>query len=671
MRSLFITSLLILSQAGAAQSAANVDALTFRSIFSVLVDPKDKDPDRVNHLVYAPIPELLSSSDEKFVTKGFTGEQVARGTMRAMQKAYAASNAAAFYNYGKSQVAVQPDVDLEVLSKNLKDQDVLMVVVPGIFGEFIKGRAFEEIFEKDSAYKREFEAALDAQTRAQIGAKDRCDNHVRMYGDKISVCDTQEQLSRLTLEAGNKGGRDVHMSELLNVGSTDDETGAPVTRVVLFQMDAMTLESLGRQQDKAAIFNRRLEKFFKIMNHTPKNIVFVGYSRGTAFALEMLDQAKRKNKQWLANVRGVVSLGGVVFGSALADDVLLNKQNPANCQLQLESLFEQILTELPDLNKSRWDERNRAFYLRNMAGWYRFFVAMGKVSSKAFKDGQITCDQIANLKRDQDKLIDKEELKFALVSLMRTAKAQGGADADFGRQMISNLAVKFGFVGDVANLDLKKTVTDFANCLAEKAPLACVDAFLPDVKKYNTDIRRFKSLVLAARQGVEELSTDSRLKWWKEHTIPTQGIRYYSVSGTMAAEADLVRNKYGFNPGSPDDMCLADNWRSFTGVQIKEQSEYDGVNLNDSQVAIYKTVFWPNLIASLNSANAGVKFTPLAVVGTHHWGMALPIVTEVSSTSRYLKRNPFPREQLMNAIALSVAQDIKVDSEKQVSERGE
>src|SRR5262245_24581675 len=133
MRSLILTSLLILSQAGLAQNAP-VDAQMFRSIFATVVDPDGTNADKVDHLIYAPVPELLSASDRSFVRdtscqsgflSSFSQESIARNAMCAMQKAYAQTNATAFYNSGKA--AGQLRMDLKELTQNLKQQDLLIV----------------------------------------------------------------------------------------------------------------------------------------------------------------------------------------------------------------------------------------------------------------------------------------------------------------------------------------------------------------------------------------------------------------------------------------------------------------------------------------------------------------------------------------------------------------
>jgi hypothetical protein len=338
-----------------------------------------------------------------------------------------------------------------------------------------------------------------------------------------------------------------------------------------------------------------------------------------------------------------------------------NKKNPANCQLELADLLLTILRDLPELDKKPWQGKNRDVLLHNTMGWYKFLVANGR-----FASGKFTCDQAKNY---QFTRVDKEEIKANVLGVVQAMLQQRNSDPDFGRRMISEQSVKFGLVDSSTKLDVvgvAKLAFEIGKCFVTEQAEECLGRYTPDSTRYTTDIRRFRRLVEAARQGVEELTTDSRLEWFRNNEIPVAGVRYYSVSGTMApAASPLVNNRFGYNPGSPDDIGLLKNWADFTKVFVA--GEYAGVNLNDSQVAIYKTGFWPGMIATLNLKNSGVKYTPLAVVGTHHWGMALPIVTEVRRAlggNGPLKRNPFPRTELMYSIALALANDFRVDAER-------
>ncbi len=72
-----------------------------------------------------------------------------------------------------------------------------------------------------------------------------------------------------------------------------------------------------------------------------------------------------------------------------------------------------------------------------------------------------------------------------------------------------------------------------------------------------------------------------------------------------------------------------------------------GVSLNDSQVAVYQSLFLPEVIKNLNPQNAGLSMESLGLLETHHWGVALQVVNKMKDG----RKNPFPRERVLLALA--------------------
>lgn len=169
-----------------------------------------------------------------------------------------------------------------------KKAPLTFVVVPGVLGEFIDGRAFEEIFERESNYKHEWQ----------------------QLADRARANDMRFNLSAFAEER-------YPMSELINAASVEDEQGNTIYKIVILKTPFGSLESVGKNPDKAAIFNRRLQKYYELTGD--QNLVLLGYSRGTQLALEMIVQAQRENLSYLTSVKNVVSYAGVIMGSALAD----------------------------------------------------------------------------------------------------------------------------------------------------------------------------------------------------------------------------------------------------------------------------------------------------------------------------------------------------------------
>jgi len=77
---------------------------------------------------------------------------------------------------------------------------------------------------------------------------------------------------------------------------------------------------------------------------------------------------------------------------------------------------------------------------------------------------------------------------------------------------------------------------------------------------------------------------------------------------------------------------------------------------------VAKTMFWPEVIENLNPDNI-IDSTPLALLGTHHWGLTLPIVNKINKnkikSGQLLEVNPFPRKALLYSIGLAIANDRK------------
>jgi len=676
-----LSLLIMLNAPLVAASAKAADGLTgadlFRQIFAATVDPSARNLEQINQLIYAPMPKLLNERNffedrcEKISEHTKHGDEaIARSMLCKMHDVYANVTAQDLYNRG-TQAKVTP-VDLTALTQKLNSKDLLIVVVPGIFGEFIQKRAFEEVFpvrrqdgtfENDSTFAREWREALEAKTSAEI-----FDRECSQVTTASSVCDEQELLARLSPEKKDRGQQNVSMAQLMNVGSFDDKNGRPSVRVVLFQMEPMTLESLGKQENNAKIFTRRLEKFFEVMGHTPSSIAFVGYSRGADYALEMLSQAKKENKPWLENVKAMVSLGGVVFGSALADDVVLNKKSPVNQQIHLVNVLRDSLTLLPVNEEAPYGKKNIKWLGYNTLAWWKFISAMAKTAPTKSEDAT---KQAPALTAD----IIKRDTQKVSAWLKQLIENRGIADPSFVVNMVMTESMKFGLITSNVEQDVlllsealqsllngdTKPITRF---IRTHLPERAHENPNPYTITYNSHIRRFKKLATAALQGISELTTDSRLAWWRTHQVPLH-VRYYSISGTMAPQDNpLARNRFAYNPGSPDDLSLVQNWTDLSNVKVGP--EYAGVALNDSQVAIYKTMFWPRLIASLNPANTGMKTSSLGIVGTHHWGMALPIVVQVKkigseSGPGLMLTNPFPRTALMKSLALTLVNDLEAD----------
>jgi pimeloyl-ACP methyl ester carboxylesterase len=195
----------------------------------------------------------------------------------------------------------------------LRKEPITMVIVPGIFGEFIPTRGFEDVLMQPSQEREQFKAAVEKAAKAgDANAKD----------------------SRFSITALEN--KDVSLNDVINVGSLKGKDGKTLARVVLLYTDFMSLESLGDLKIHAEKFNRRLSKYLALTGK--QKIALVGYSRGTTLALEMLAQAKEQNLPYLSSVKGMIGLGGVIWGSALADDTQNEKSIMTSLVSEVQSL---------------------------------------------------------------------------------------------------------------------------------------------------------------------------------------------------------------------------------------------------------------------------------------------------------------------------------------------
>ena len=419
----------------------------------------------------------------------------------------------------------------------LRKRTLTIVVVPGVLGEFIDTRAFEEIFARNSSYRREWE------TRSRMAVDER-----------------------FALE--KQGNQQELLSNLINAASIDDSSGQPLVKLVILRTLLGSMESVGSNNEKALIFNRRLQKYLNIMKD--QNIVLLGYSRGTPLALEMITQAERNRLPYLASVKGVVSYAGVIGGSALAD-VTDDPNSESGQQLAAARL---LLSKL-QLSNSLLDRPGKR--LANAGAINEFLFTFAKTS------------------------------QFDPNAFLETARA---GDFKTVMALIAKMVTELGF---------------------------------KDVLDFNGHVNRMKTFITQILTAVEGLKSKSMIAWWKTHRLP-KNIKYYSLAAAMvdpsqSADAKTIfESQSGYND-SLDDKSLLENQRAYTKVT--------GVSLNDSQVAVYQSLFLPEVIKTLNPQNAGLSMESLGLLETHHWGVALQVVNKMKDG----RTNPFPRERVLLALA--------------------
>jgi hypothetical protein len=523
-------------------------------------------------------------------------------------------------------------------------EDRLTVVIfPGIFGEFIHTLAFDEIFHdaqgrpRDSAYRREWLSKLIvARSQSAVNA-----------AMKKALVDPRWDMEKLK-------DVDVGMDQLVHVGSIDDADGKPLVNVVIFDVKLLSLDSLSDIASRAEIFLHRMNKFFQIMGGVPKNLAFLGYSRGAMIGLEALWQGQAHpelHAAWMRNVKAMISVGGVVYGSDLADDAVNQAELPLD---QAPASHRQLVAVVEHANALQTTEsleglgglavwkrpaihvHNLGVHVHNLAVHVKLVNALVRIFLPdlppiSFDPSQIDPRKVDPRKIDLQKITD---------SLRAQVEARMTA---FDRMAKERLSLEMATILDQAKGVLLKSFHLGFRDLG---------------REYNENILRWKATVRAIAQAAPQLSTSHRIHWWNGHTIPTAAgdghrIQYYAVAGTMM-EAEglpsqllaLARNTVGFDYGTLDFGTLLPSYR--------QMRDGYGVKVNDSQMAAHKARFWPESAPLLNPRQAPYDAHFLGVLGTHHWGLALRVVNQRADG----RTNPFPREDLFLSLAATAAKDI-------------
>jgi pimeloyl-ACP methyl ester carboxylesterase len=564
-------------------------AKNFRNIFLGSVSSAYSEDQR-KKLIYLPNDAILHVADNARSPEEFLA------MMNATQKA---TSPIELYELGAAtpSAAYAPDqIEKILLSAGKATEDrVTVIAMPGIFAEFIKNRVFGEVLDlPKSAYRDLWEKKLAAY--------------------KASHPANDPALSDMIYSTEEVGMVSAPIEDFFHVSSIDTADGTPLVNLLVADVKFMSLESVGKLVDRADEISRRAEKFFHIMGEH-KNIALLGYSQGGVHALEMLAQGKANPNQypWLKNVRAMIAMGGVSYGSDLAD--LAMNSNHANPAPKTAIELEALKTLSATLETTAGKPNAEVIVKKNFAAWGSFISTLIYQSTPA--RGSIW---------DILKGLVPGSSGTALAELKKQLASYFTVDMDMGAQIIAD----FGFKA----FDLNHPVKD-----------------------YDKNITRFKNFADAMLIASYDLSTEARLAWWKTHTVPSQGITYYGMTTTMVENTGspeqlaIATNRTCYNPDLLDYNMLMGNY-----VDFKNGS---GLAVNDSQMSPYKVRFSNELNALLNSQQEKLNTTYLGILGTHHWGMAFKSITR-NPQQPDAPSNPFPRPALLKALATQVAQDLEL-----------
>lgn len=176
-----------------------------------------------------------------------------------------------------------------------------IVIFPCILGEFAASKPFGDLFSPTNPFAQELAPHLRAATTHAFDPR----------------------LLRVTTRP---------LADTLRVTRIESDGTHPPLQFISLEPQPGSLESIGYVADNARIFLSRLSTTFALMRaagHDLSRIYFFGYSRGGPIALEALVQARAQISQfpWSRNIRGIISVSGVLFGATLADNVQTDQTN--------------------------------------------------------------------------------------------------------------------------------------------------------------------------------------------------------------------------------------------------------------------------------------------------------------------------------------------------------
>ena len=169
------------------------------------------------------------------------------------------------------------------------------------------------------------------------------------------------------------------------------------------------------------------------------------------------------------------------------------------------------------------------------------------------------------------------------------------------------------------------------------------------VSNYYDNVRVFKLAVTRLKEGIDQLATPARMRWWAQHTVPDD-VQYNAIAATMPAACGSPRacrtssllsdgRAHGYDARSMD---FRSNRAGFHTIAAAT-----GKAVNDGQVALDRAMFWPGFAQDLNPAQPPFQAALLSIFNTHHWAMCVPGFDPLP--------NYFPRRVLLEAIVAHAA----------------
>lgn len=222
-------------------------------------------------------------------------------------------------------------------------QPVTLVVIPGIFGEFIEQIPFQSIVDnKASIFRQRWQGAL-------------------------------QQASDMVYSLTLLQEAPCSLADVVKIGSLDRDDRS-FANVIVLKATGGSLETLGLLGSNAEVIERRLTKVFQVIDDGT-DVYLVGYSRGLAVFLELVSSLYERSRahgipeskqRWFERIKGIVGLGGVYYGAQFAREALSDKPSATSDLVRLLRATADSLATIP---AGATLVEKREFVRRNTGVW--------------------------------------------------------------------------------------------------------------------------------------------------------------------------------------------------------------------------------------------------------------------------------------------------------------
>lgn len=267
-----------------AQAQDQVDrAQRFRDVFRDVAKKYGHDETAVRKMIYLPTADDLTTPDAAI--EATTPEKSLAEIVKHAKK----TSALAIYQNGVNTEFGPSESSDQVFKER---GPATFIIVPALLQEVTIEPIFAEVIERPSAYRNRYQSYL-------------------ARGSDLSY--DWEKMQEVA----------VPLTSRVRLASIDDAAGEPLVQFIVLEAAFGSLDTIGTVKASSQTFLRRIKKVLALLPpEASQNLYFLGYSRGTAVSLDMIAEAHRAppgSYPFLDRVRGLITLGGVVYGSELSD----------------------------------------------------------------------------------------------------------------------------------------------------------------------------------------------------------------------------------------------------------------------------------------------------------------------------------------------------------------